>query len=398
MWKLPGQEKNLQVRFENRRGLLRRIFFEFRCLSLLHIRECLRDLTSFDRASKVEWQQDTADLSQTLPLPPFTPLAYNIGRPMSANPASLSVQPGSGTHHPRPFLKWAGGKRQLLGQIDKFLPPELPHGQIRRYVEPFIGSGAVFFHVLQHYPVECYFLSDVNPELILVYRTVQGAVDELIERLAAIEQDYLDREEGERREYYYAARDRFNRQRDGIDFEHFSRSWIERAALLLFLNRTGFNGLFRLNSKGEFNVPFGRYPKPRLPDPANLSAVSRQLQGVQIHYGDFEDIDPWVGADTFVYFDPPYRPISSTARFTSYSQGGFTDSEQLRLAEFYRHLDARGARLMMSNSDPSNVDPQDDFFERAYTGYRIERLRARRSINSAAGKRGPVTELLILNY
>jgi len=317
---------------------------------------------------------------------------------MSAISVSPSVHTGSGTQHPRPFLKWAGGKRQLLDQIDRFLPLELIHGQIRCYVEPFIGSGAVFFHLLEQYPVERCLLSDINPELILVYRTVQSAIDELIEQLAAIEKDYLSREERERREYYYAARDRFNRQRDSIDFEHFSQAWVERSALLLFLNRTGYNGLFRINSRGEFNVPFGRYPNPHLPDPANLSAVSRQLQGVQIHYGDFEDVDPWVGADTFVYFDPPYRPISGTARFTSYSQIAFTDSEQLRLAGFYRRMDARGARLMMSNSDPRNVDPSDDFFERAYAGYRIERLHARRNINSAASKRGPITELLILNY
>jgi DNA adenine methylase len=221
--------------------------------------------------------------------------------------------------------------------------------------------------------------------------------------------------EEERRSYYYNMRERFNRQRVEIEFErlslpvpsgtgrwrsrpYFSPAWIERTAMLVFLNRTGYNGLFRLNSRGDFNVPFGRYPTPRLLDADNLRMVAHLLQGVKIQYGDFKAIEGWIDAGTLVYFDPPYRPISNTAGFTSYSKDRFDDRQQLRLAEFYRRLDAKGAKLMLSNSDPSNTDPNDTFFELAYSGFRIERLRAKRNINRDGGKRGPISELLILNY
>jgi DNA adenine methylase len=167
---------------------------------------------------------------------------------------------------------------------------------------------------------------------------------------------------------------------------------------MLFMNRTGYNGLFRVNSQGEFNVPFGRYKNPRLLDAGNLRRVAALLQDVIIQQGDFEEIEPFVDRKTLVYFDPPYRPLSPTAHFTSYSAQIFDDQQQLRLADFFRRLDAKGSKLMLSNSDPHNVDPEDDFFERAYRGFRIERLQARRNINRNAGKRGKISELLILNY
>jgi DNA adenine methylase len=304
----------------------------------------------------------------------------------------------SGKREAGPFLKWAGGKRQLLGKYLTLFPVGLRRGQIHRYVEPFIGSGALFFHIAQNFHLQVRVLSDINPELILVYRTVQTAVEALVETLADIQSHYFTLGEKERRDYYYEARDRYNKQRETIDYDHISQLWVDRSALFLFLNRTCYNGLFRLNSHGEFNVPFGRYKKPRLLDAHNLHAVSQLLQDVHIQFGDFESIESWIGSDTFVYFDPPYRPISDTARFTSYSIGGFSDQEQLRLANFYRRLDARGAKLMLSNSDPRNDEIQDDFFERAYAGFRIERLQANRNISSKADKRGPVSEILILNY
>jgi DNA adenine methylase len=317
---------------------------------------------------------------------------------MSDSSAKSSLRIHSSHVAAKPFLKWAGGKSQLLGQLETYFPPELVGGQIRCYIEPFIGSGAVFFHITQKYPVDTCIVSDINPELILVYRTVQNSVEDLIEAVAEIEGHYLHLSEMNRKDYYYTMRDRYNHQRREIDFNLFSWFWIERTALFIFLNRTGYNGLFRLNSSGEFNVPFGRYENPRLLDAKNLRRVAQLLQNVNIQYGDFEAVEISVGADTLVYFDPPYRPISGTARFTSYSKDNFGDREQLRLADFYRHLDARGAKLMLSNSDPNNEDPQDDFFSRAYEGFRIERLRARRNINSQSRKRGPISELLILNY
>lgn len=298
----------------------------------------------------------------------------------------------------RPFLKWAGGKRQLLAQIDAHLPEALKRGDLRRYVEPFVGSGAVFFYVVRTYPLAEYLLSDVNRELILAYRTIQRRVEPLIERLAELQGEYLPLEHAARKARYYRTRERFNAALGAIDFEAYQPAWIERAAQLIFLNRTCYNGLFRVNSKGEFNVPFGRYKRPKICDAENLRAVSRALQGVSLRFGDYDGVGERVDDETFVYFDPPYRPLTQTASFTTYSTHVFDDREQLRLAKFYRRLHRAGACLMLSNADPHNVDPEDDFFEEAYRGFHLERVTASRNINRDAAGRGPVTELLILNY
>jgi len=298
----------------------------------------------------------------------------------------------------KPFLKWAGGKRQLLAQIEKLFPQELLQGEITRYVEPFVGSGALFFKVIQTFPIQECLLADINPELILVYRTIQQDVKQLIKILGEIQEEYLKLNTEERRKYYYRVRDEYNCRRRITNFSEFDDTWVMRAAQMIFMNKTGYNGLFRLNSKGELNVPFGRYKNPRILDAKNLNLVSELLQDVTIRYGDFERTAGFIGEDTLVYFDPPYRPLSSTAHFTSYSKDRFDDTQQLRLAGFYRLLDTKGARLMLSNSDPHNVDQEDDFFEDAYRGFRIERLRARRNINRMGGQRGEISELLILNY
>ena len=298
----------------------------------------------------------------------------------------------------KPFLKWAGGKRQLLAQLEVHFPPQLHNGEISRYAEPFVGSGALFFEVYQNYPIQECLLADVNPELILVYKTIQQDVNGLIDRLGEIEMHYLELDPDQRKDFYYQIRAGYNLQRETFQYQEFDSEWILRAAYMLFLNRTGYNGLFRLNSKGEFNVPYGRYKKPRILDAENLRRVAALLHGVSIQYGDFGDTADFVNERTLVYFDPPYRPLSSTAHFTSYSKERFDDQQQLRLADFYRQLDAEGAKLMLSNSDPHNVDPQDDFFDRAYRGFRIERLKARRNINRDADKRGQISELLVLNY
>lgn len=307
-------------------------------------------------------------------------------------PVSDSTQPA------RPFLKWAGGKRQLLEQIESYFPEELRTGKLRRYVEPFVGSGAVFFRVIQSYsPKEC-LIADINPELILVYTVVKRDVEGLIERLLDIERRYLPLDEGDRHKFYYRIRKSYNEQRQTTQFHTYEPAWIERAAYMLFLNRTGYNGLFRLNSKGEFNVPVGRYKNPHILNADNLRRVARLLDQVSIQYCDFEAVADYVDEGTLVYFDPPYKPLSTTSHFTAYSKNRFDDRQQLRLAAFYRQLDDRGGKLMLSNSDPHNVDPEDDFFEEAYRGYRIERLQAKRNINSDPEKRGPISELLILNY
>lgn len=304
----------------------------------------------------------------------------------------------SRTKKARPFLKWVGGKRQLLSQIDQYLPPALKSGETKRYVEPFVGSGAVFFHIVQTYPIETLFIADINAELILAYRTIKQNVEALIVELAAVQERYSLMTETERKSFYYEQRDLYNADKAGIDYAAFQESWVRRTAQMIFFNKTCYNGLFRVNSRGEYNVPFGRYKNPTISDPFNLRAVSEILQRTEIHNGSYSECIGEVDDATLVYFDPPYRPLSATANFTAYSSNGFDDSHQLELAQFYRQLDKRGASLLLSNSDPKNSDPTDDFLESAYEGFRIERVRARRRINTNAAKRGSINELLILNY
>jgi DNA adenine methylase len=306
---------------------------------------------------------------------------------------SPAVQPKA-----RPFLKWAGGKRQLLPQIDHYLPETLKAGSIIRYVEPFVGSGAVFFHVAQKYAPHHLVISDFNPELIRAYRTIQRRVADLIPVLQDIENYYLPLGDAARKRFYYEQRSKFNEALPDVQHEPEPQENVERTAQLIFLNRTCYNGLFRVNSKGEFNVPSGRYKNPTICDAVNLQAVADLLQRTEIRFGPYDNCDSVIDGKTMVYFDPPYRPISKTANFTAYSQRQFDDEAQLDLARFYRKLDKQGARLMLSNSDPQNIDPDDSFFETAYAGFRIVRVQASRRINSRAEKRGLIYELLILNY
>ena len=298
----------------------------------------------------------------------------------------------------KPFLKWAGGKGQLLEKIDNFLPQELKQGKLKTYIEPFVGSGAVFFYLAQTYHFENIYLLDINPELFLAYQTIQRDVEALIEQLSVIQAEYLNLEQEARKKYYYEVRSRFNHQRLSTDFERYNAAWIDRTAQLVFLNRTCFNGLFRVNSQGNFNVPMGRYKQPKICDSENLRSVARILEKTTVELGDFSHCEPWVDSHTFVYFDPPYRPISKTSVFTSYSKYSFDDSEQIRLRDYFALLDRKGAKLMLSNSDPKNQDSTDNFFDRAYKGYRTERVMASRSINSNTKRRGQINELLIMNY
>jgi len=299
----------------------------------------------------------------------------------------------------RPFLKWAGGKTQLLAQLRELLPPELTAGELTTYVEPFAGGGAVFFDIAQSHPIARAFLYDANPELIIIYRVVQKQVEALIHALDGYASAYLGREQEARKAYYYQVREKLNRQRPEIDFHRFSEAWIDRAAMHLFLNKTCYNGLFRLNSRGEFNTPHGRYKNPRILDADNLRRASRVLQIAEIRQGDFERCEEVVDARTFVYFDPPYRPISKTAHFTAYSSYGFDDEDQRRLARFFARLHRQtGAKLMLSNSDPTNENPDDDFFDDLYQDFHRYRVSAQRNINSKAARRGPISELVVTNY
>jgi len=302
------------------------------------------------------------------------------------------------TLYAKPFLKWAGGKSQLIEQIIQYLPDEIGTGQINKYVEPFVGGGALFFHIAQSYDIEELMITDINKELILSYKTIKEDVISLIEVLKDMQIKYHKLSENKQKEYYYLVRSEFNEQRIDIDYAKFNQSWVDRTAQIIFLNRTCFNGLFRVNSKGEFNVPFGRYMNPMICNEDNIKAVSEILQHTKIRFGDFTVCKDFVDKLTFVYFDPPYRPISKTSNFTSYSNFEFDDSAQLRLASFYRLLDKMGAKLMLSNSDPKNENPDDNFFDDTYRDFNIARVKANRMINCVAEKRGAINEILILNY
>jgi DNA adenine methylase len=299
----------------------------------------------------------------------------------------------------RPFLKWPGGKSQLIAQLDPLLPRELKQGSVRRYVEPFLGAGALFLHVAQHYRIGEALLSDVNEELCLVWRVVQRDPEKLIVALERLRRRFLAAAQAKRADAFYRLRNRYNATHTQFDHATYSPAWVERAAQTVLLNKTCYNGLFRFNSKGEFNAPFGRYSNPSVFDPRNIRAVSSLLARATIVCGDFELCGPFVDERTFVYFDPPYRPLSSTASFTSYSKNSFGEDEQRRLGRFYRRLNDRtGARLMLSNSDPANTNPADRFFHELYKTFRIHHVQAGRAINSKAGRRGKITELVVTSY
>ena len=299
---------------------------------------------------------------------------------------------------PKPFLKWAGGKGQLLGEFEARLPRAVKEGRVSAYVEPFVGGGAVYFHITSKYAFEERHIFDTNEDLILAYTVVRNDVDDLIEVLRDMETTYLNLDAKKREEFYYTVRREYNEERSSIQLNNYSKAWVQRAADLIFLNRTCFNGLFRVNSEGSFNVPAGRYRNPKILHEELLRSDSELLENTGIHHGDFSSSAPFVDEETFVYFDPPYRPLNRSSSFTSYSKGGFGDDEQRRLAAFYRDLDARGAMLMLSNSDPKNQDPSDNFFDELYAGYCIERVPARRMINSNADRRGEINEVIITNY
>ncbi|HVO76028.1 MAG TPA: DNA adenine methylase [Ignavibacteriaceae bacterium] len=298
----------------------------------------------------------------------------------------------------KPFLKWAGGKTHLLEQFIKYFPAELKNGEIKNYYEPFLGSGAVFFFIAQNYRIERAFLSDINEELILTFNAVKNDALSLIDTLKNLKHEYYSINDNKKESYFYRIRDKYNKEKSRIDFSSYSSGWIDRAAQMIFLNKTCYNGLFRLNKKGEFNVPVGRYKYPDILNEDNLLRVSETLQVAEIGLTDFERIKKNIRHNSFIYFDPPYRPLSRTANFTSYSKYDFGEEDQLRLARLFKELGINNNKLLLSNSDPKNENPDDNFFEKAFKGFRIKRVKANRMINCDAGKRGSINELIITNY
>ncbi len=293
----------------------------------------------------------------------------------------------------KPFLKWAGGKRQLISEIEKRLPPEI--NEIETYVEPFIGGGALLFHMLENYNFKQVHISDINLELVLCYRQLQSSVDDVISSLDKLVDEFPSTTE-ERSDYFYQIRELWNSNLDIESMTDKERS--ERVAQMIFLNKTCFNGLFRLNRSGKFNVPTGRYKNPSFPSADSLKEVHLALQRVTIHHASYEECLDWVDSKSFVYFDPPYRPLSKTSSFISYSKGDFNDENQADLAALTTKLDTKKVKFLLSNSDPKNTIPNDEFFDELYSDFKIDRVFANRAINSNPDRRGKISELLIRNY
>jgi DNA adenine methylase len=315
------------------------------------------------------------------------------------NLIEISDKSSSILNNAKPFLKWAGGKTQLLDELYKRLPSSLiQSGEIERYVEPFVGGGAFFFFLKRNFKFKESFLIDINKELIIGYKVIQNNVNELIDELSSMEEKYLKLSEEQRKDFYYNIRDEYNRQKDNFDYVNYNLDWVKRAADLIFLNKTCFNGLYRLNKKGEFNVPFGKYKNPTICDADNLIEVSKALENTEVICADFEESKKYIHKNTLVYLDPPYRPLNNTSNFTSYNENGFDDDDQRRLAQFFKEMDKKGAYLILSNSDPKNEDVDDNFFDELYAGFIIERVKAKRYINSNGNKRGDISELIIRNY
>jgi DNA adenine methylase len=300
----------------------------------------------------------------------------------SLQPARLSA---------KPFIKWVGGKGQLISFIEQSLPQEIDNYSDLTYVEPFVGGGAMLFWMLENVTtVKKAVINDINPDLTNAYRTVKENAYELIARLKNIQKEYQSlHSEESRKTYFLKVRERYNTK---------SLENIENTALFIFLNRTCFNGLYRVNSRGLFNVPFGKHTNPTICDENTLLVDSELLQKVEILTGDFEQTLNYATKQSLYYLDPPYKPLSQTSSFNSYSKEAFNDSEQIRLKRFCDTLNDRACMWILSNSDVKSQDPENDFFDELYSHYQIHRVWASRSVNVNPEKRGKLTELLINNY
>lgn len=291
----------------------------------------------------------------------------------------------------KPFLKWAGGKKQLINDIKHALPTNITQTNFT-YIEPFVGSGAVLFWVLSNFPnVKKAIINDINEDLINTYKTIASSPTELISILEILQKEFHDLEENEekKKQYYYQKRELYNSRRENP---------IGQAALFIFLNRTCFNGLYRVNRKNEYNVPMGSYKRPTICDKENILAVSEVLKKVEILNGDFEHTLNFADSNSLFYFDPPYKPLSKTSSFNSYAKDEFNDKEQIRLRDFCNKLNTLNHSWILSNSDVKGNDNTNNFFDELYSEFNIQRVEARRSINATPDKRGVLTELLITNH
>lgn len=287
----------------------------------------------------------------------------------------------------KPFIKWAGGKSQLIEEIESRLPKQFKEREDITYIEPFVGGGAVLFYLLTHYHnIKKAIINDINFDLINCFNIVKNEPQKLITKLRYYEHIYNSFDnEGWRKEYYLANRDLYN----DLEFDP-----IEEAALFIFLNKTCFNGLYRVNKNGKFNVPFGRYQDPNICDEEKILYCSKLLQNVTILCDDFEKTLSCAEGYTFFYLDPPFRPISNTSHFNNYNSIDFDDKEQIRLKFFCDTINESHCDFLLSNSDSE----ENSFFDELYNNYKIERVLSRRNINSDGARRGKINELLIRNY
>ena len=291
----------------------------------------------------------------------------------------------------KPFIKWVGGKGQLIEQLEALLPADFAERKNVTYIEPFVGGGAMLFYMLQKYPnIKSAVINDINPDLTICYEVVRDNPAELIKSLNAIQSEYHALQTDEKRKtFFLQQRDIFNTK---------SLNPIENSTLFFFLNRTCFNGLYRVNKAGKFNVPFGKYATPTICDATTIYADSKVLQKVEIMVGDFEQTFAKIKDNTFFYFDPPYRPISTTSSFNDYTKEDFNDNAQIRLKLFCDRLNEAGVDFMLSNSDCLGKDGKDRFFDDLYIDYKIERVLASRNVNAIASRRGKLTEIVVNNY
>lgn len=291
----------------------------------------------------------------------------------------------------KPFIKWVGGKGQLLEQLEALLPADFDNWNDATYIEPFVGGGAMLFYMLQKHPnIKRAVINDINSDLITCYRTVRDNVEELIPALQKIQTQYHALQDMDaKREMFMNVRSRYNEKK---------LNPIENTTLFFFLNRTCFNGLYRVNRKGLFNVPCGKYMQPQICDEVTLRADSELLKRVEILEGDFARTLDFAQGQTLFYFDPPYRPLSDTSSFNDYTKDAFNDDSQVRLKEYCDTVSRQGYKFMLSNSDCKGKREEDKFFDILYGAYSIDRVMASRNVNANGSKRGKITEILVHNY
>ena len=299
----------------------------------------------------------------------------------------------------KPILKWAGGKTQLIKKIEEFLPKEVKTKKLKKYAEPFIGGGSLFFYLQDKYKIDKTYISDTNKDLILLYKIVKENLNELLKQLLIISNTYhAIAIEEKRKEYFYKIRELYNEGITKSSYQNMTKESIFRATQLIFLNRTCFNGLYRVNSKGLFNVPFGKYRNPGIYNEKSLREASHLLKNTIIECSSYQNLPKEFLSNSLIYFDPPYRPLSNTSSFTAYNKSNFNDINQIELANYYKKIsENENLFLILSNSDPKNSDKNDSFFDDLYNGFNINRVGATRIINSKSEGRGKITEILVTN-